>query len=413
MPGKGWQTMRARDLIAETGSAIGANRARSALTVLGIVIGIAAVISMTALIDGIKMALVGELGLNQARLVLINCWPASGEVTSDDLDALAEETGLYDFVTYTMWGSGKINTGTTEKDMSILGCAPEYFTAMGSKLLAGRLYTKSEVDRLGQVIVLDTNSVKELFGSADAECVGQIVRIGNDEYTIAGVVESNTQYETFAYMPATTLEARVMGWSSIDSIYGFAREDADMSSIADETKAWLCARFGIVDAEDGEDAEVYTGWVDVTTMASMLEQLDTTMASFQLLMTAVASISLLVGGIGIMNMMLTNVTERIREIGLRKALGARRSDITGQFLMESVTICVVGGLLGIAFGYAGAWALADLARGMAGVEQLEPVITPTAVALAAGICVGIGVLFGYYPARRAAKLDPVESLRYQ
>ena len=403
--------MRARDMVAETASAIGANRARTALTVLGIVIGIAAVISMTALIDGLKMALVGELGLNQARLVMIYCWPASGEVTSDDLDALAEETGLYEFVTYTMWGNGKINTGTSEKDMQILGCAPEYFTAMGSKMVAGRLYTDSEVDRLGQVLVLDTNCVKELYGSADAECVGQIVRIGNDEYTIVGVVEANTQYETFAYMPATTLEARVSGWSTIDNIYGFAREDADMSTIADETKVWLCNHFGIT--MDDEDGETYTGWVEVTTMASMLEQLDTTMASFQLLMTAVASISLLVGGIGIMNMMLTNVTERIREIGLRKALGARRADITGQFLMESVTICVVGGLLGIAAGYAGAWALADVARGMANVEQLQPIITPAAVALATGICVGIGVLFGYYPARRAAKLDPVESLRYQ
>ena len=402
--------MRARDMIAETASAIGANRARSALTVLGIVIGIAAVISMTALIDGIKMALVGELGLNQARLVLISCWPASGEVTGEDLDALAEETGLYDFVTYTTWGSGKINTGTAEKDMSILGCEPEYFTAMGSRLLSGRLFTASEVDRMGQVIVFDTNSVKELYGSADAECVGSIVRIGSDEFTVVGVVESNTQYETFAYMPPTTLEARVTGWSSIDNIYGFAREGVDMEAIADETKAWLCERFGILLDEDDEN---YTGWVEVTTMASMLAQLDTTMASFQLLMTAVASISLLVGGIGIMNMMLTNVTERIREIGLRKALGARRGDITGQFLLESVTICIVGGILGTAAGYAGAWALADLARGMAGVERLQPVITPTAVALAAGICIGIGIVFGYYPARRAAKLDPVESLRYQ
>jgi len=151
----------------------------------------------------------------------------------------------------------------------------------------------------------------------------------------------------------------------------------------------------------------------ITTMKSIMDQLDATMAAFQLLMTTVAGVSLVVGGIGIMNMMLTNVTERIREIGLRKALGARSSDITRQFLLESVMLCIVGGVFGILLGYAGAWALTSAASGMAGIGQIVPIISPTAVATATGICVLIGMVFGYGPARRAAKLDPVESLRYQ
>jgi putative ABC transport system permease protein len=141
------------------------------------------------------------------------------------------------------------------------------------------------------------------------------------------------------------------------------------------------------------------------------------MAAFQLLMTAVAGVSLVVGGIGIMNMMLTNVTERIREIGLRKALGATRGNITAQFLLESVALCLVGGVFGILLGYGGASLLAGIASssGALGTGEMviTPVISPTAVGLATGICVGIGVLFGFYPAWRASKLDPVEALRYQ
>ena len=152
-------------------------------------------------------------------------------------------------------------------------------------------------------------------------------------------------------------------------------------------------------------------------MQSVIDELDAMMSSFQLMMTAVASISLLVGGIGIMNMMLTNVTERIREIGLRKALGARSSDITKQFLLESVCLCVVGGVIGIVVGYLGSFALTGLAGGMLDVggesAAIVPVIDVQSVLMATGICVLIGILFGYYPARRAARLDPVESLRYQ
>ena len=152
-------------------------------------------------------------------------------------------------------------------------------------------------------------------------------------------------------------------------------------------------------------------------MKSMIDSVNATMSSFSILMTTVASISLLVGGIGIMNMMLTNVTERIREIGLRKALGARRFDITRQFMLESVCLCLIGGLIGVVLGYVGSFALtglvADAFMGEESGTEVRPIIDAGTVVMATTICLVTGIVFGWYPARRAARLDPVESLHYQ
>ena len=399
--------MRLRDLLYETFTAIRANRVRSLLTILGIVIGIAAVITMTALIDGIKTSLVGQLGLNQSRLVYISCYPGTRQVTMDDLKQLELNVPDYEFVSAVSYSSGKVTNGTKSLDTAqLVGCDENYFTAVGSKLTSGRLLTADECTGGAMSVVIDQQVVNKLWGSSDTEVVGQSIRINNDSYTIVGVIEASSLNGQMIYLPSTTLTTRVSGVASIDQIVGYAREDADMSTIADKTKTFLVKYYGI--SKEDQDYSV-----SVTTMKSIVDELDTTMASFQLLMTTVAGVSLVVGGIGIMNMMLTNVTERIREIGLRKALGARSSDITRQFLLESVTLCIVGGVFGILLGYGGAWALAGLASGMAGIGQIVPVISPTAVGMATGICVVIGMIFGYGPARRAAKLDPVESLRYQ
>ena len=399
--------MRLRDLLYETFTAIRANRVRSLLTILGIVIGIAAVITMTALIDGIKMSLVGQLGLSQSRLVYLSCSPGTRQVTMDDLKQLELNVPDYEFVSAVSYSSGKVTNGTKSLDTAqLVGCDENYFTAVGSKLTSGRLLTADECTGGAMSVVIDQQVVNKLWGSSDTEVVGQSIRINNDSYTIVGVIEASSLNGQMIYLPSTTLATRVSGVASIDQIVGYAREDADMSTIADKTKNFLVKYYGI--SKENQDYSV-----SITTMKSIVDELDTTMASFQLLMTTVAGVSLVVGGIGIMNMMLTNVTERIREIGLRKALGARSSDITRQFLLESVTLCSVGGIFGMLRGDGGAWALAGLASGMAGIGQIVPVISPTAVGMATGICVVIGMIFGYGPARRAAKLDPVESLRYQ
>ncbi len=403
--------MRIRDLVYETGSALDANRGRSLLTILGIVIGIGAVIAMTALIGGIKQSLVGEMGLNQARMVYIYCWPGR-DITLDDLTALEQRMPEYECLTAASLANAKATSPTKSVDVSVEGVLPSYFKVMGAKTTQGSFYTDEDESASALVAVLDQAAVHQLFGNPDEPVVGKSVQLNGVSYGIVAVMESSSPMSSngTVWLPFSTCASRLTGNWAVNDISGLAAEDADMSTIASTTKDKLVSYFNM--DEETADEDIY-----VQTMQSVIDELDAMMSSFQLMMTAVASISLLVGGIGIMNMMLTNVTERIREIGLRKALGARSSDITKQFLLESVCLCVVGGVIGIVVGYLGSFALTGLAGGMLDVggesAAIVPVIDVQSVLMATGICVLIGILFGYYPARRAARLDPVESLRYQ
>jgi len=401
--------MRFRDLFLETFSAFNANRGRSLLTVLGIVIGISAVITMTALIDGIKYSLVSSLGLNQSRMVTINAWP-DRDITQQDLDQLAMSVNGYEFVTGADSSSGRIDSIEKQFDAQITGCKPEYFTAMGYKASSGSLFSQSDVDSSARKVVLDKVAAEKLFGS-EKGAVGKTVRINDDRYTVVGVCDSGRKTGgsdiLMCYMPYSTFCTRVSGTKALSQIFGYAHKDVDMKALANQTKTWLLNWFAIPEEQTADR-------VNVMTLSTIIEQLDATLASFQILVTAIAGISLLVGGIGIMNMMLTNVTERIHEIGLRKALGARSADITKQFLCESILICMLGGVIGVVCGYVGAWALAGTASNLMHLETaITPIITPTIAAMTSGICIGIGLVFGWWPARRAAKLNPVESLRYQ
>lgn len=405
--------MRARDYLEETWEALDANRGRSLLTILGIVIGIAAVITMTGLIGGIRESIMGEMGANRARIITIGV--GSG-IKSTDIDSLEQSVDGYEAISLTNnagvdLSNSAQNGGSSDSYLQVQGVESSYFKIMDTKLISGRIFTDMEDEEASSVILVDEGAAKRLTGMEPEEAVGQKVRLANANFTIIGVYESQAGMSSIltSYMPLKTCQRR-LGYTSVPAAIGLARKDKDVMELVAETKAWVQKHYHLESSED------HMGEYSVSAMQSAIEQVNSAMMTFQLLMTAVASISLIVGGIGIMNMMLTNVTERIREIGLRKALGARSSDITKQFLLESVLLCITGGIFGIFFGYLGSLAVAKLAGSLlasAGFSGITPVLDLASIATATGISILIGIIFGYYPAKRAARLDPIEALRYQ
>lgn len=407
------------DLMREAMRSLEANRGRSLLTILGIVIGIAAVIAMTSLIGGVRNGLISGMGLNAARIVYINCGYPLDE---DDIEDLARLMPDYEAIEGTYDSYSQVQMGDKSLSVGITGASATYLemTGAASRLAEGRIYTDAEAESKSRVALIGRNGIEAFFGSPGADAVGKTIQLNGKSFTVLGVVDDGMTGTDYCnvYMPTETVRQDFgQGWDYLSSVVGLAREGADIEAVQQQTVEQVGKLKGITEDE-------LESMVSVWSMKSSIDQLNTFMMSFQLIMGAVAGISLLVGGIGIMNMMLTNVTERIREIGVRRALGARGRDITLQFLTESATLCVSGGIIGTLAGYAIAWGLSfgagalgfDLGS-MTGMGStgaaLTPAIEPGAIAIAVGISIVIGLVFGYYPARRAAKLDPVECLRYQ
>ena len=403
--------MSARDLIQEALHSLEANKGRSLLTILGIVIGIASVIAMTSLIGGIQNSLVNSLGLNAARMVQIY---SSQELTESDIEKLQklvpqiEQIGIVDSA-YTEY-----KTGDKSYTVMAQGVDSNMLDAVGaSKLVAGRTYSQAESQSGSRVVLISRGGADQLYDN-EQDALGKTIKVSNGEVQIVGVIDggSDSMGSLTLYMPRETI-AGLFGDEnpSFPSVTALAAEGTDMDELCKTIESKVRAMKGI--EEDEYDS------VSATSMKSAIDALNSFMGAFSLIMGAVASISLLVGGIGIMNMMLTNVTERIREIGIRRALGASRRDITAQFLAESSALCVTGGLLGVLIGYLLAWGLAMFASGsgilgeLGASGQITPSFSIATVLLAFAVSVGIGVISGFYPARRAAKLNPVECLRYQ
>ena len=324
--------MSARDLIQEALHSLEANKGRSLLTILGIVIGIASVIAMTSLIGGIQNSLVNSLGLNAARMVQIY---SSQELTESDIEKLQklvpqiEQIGIVDSA-YTEY-----KTGDKSYTVMAQGVDSDMLDAVGaSKLVAGRTYSQAESQSGSRVALISRNGADQLYGN-EQDALGKTIKVSNGEVQIVGVIDggSDSMGSLTLYMPRETI-SELFGDEnpSFPSVTALAAEGTDMDELCKTIESKVRAMKGI--AEDDEYDSV-----SATSMKSAIDALNSFMGAFSLIMGAVASISLLVGGIGIMNMMLTNVTERIREIGIRRALGASRRDITAQFLAESSAGC--------------------------------------------------------------------------
>lgn len=405
--------MSIRDLIHEAFRSLEANRGRSLLTILGIVIGIASVIAMTSLIGGVQNGLIGSLGLNAARTVNIN---TPNELTDRQLDRLKKMTPELESLGNIDLYYSEYKKGSKSYSLSISGLDANMLATKGyDKLVCGRTYTDAETSSGAKVALIDRSGARILFGDDEQQALGKSLTVNGRDLTIVGVVDTNDgDVSGFsAMMPRAT--AKSVGGSDnvgFTSATALAKEGTDMEALCTNMQSKLISMLNINNADDESS-------VSVTSMKSAIDSMNQYMGSFSIIMGAVAGISLLVGGIGIMNMMLTNVTERIREIGIRRALGATRRDITSQFLAESAALCVSGGVLGIVLGYALAWILALLAANSSFLESfgssgsITPSFSLTTVIFAFAVSVGIGVIFGYYPARRASRLDPVQCLRYQ
>ena len=415
--------MKARDLLHETGLALASNKSRSALTILGIVIGITAVVTMVSLITGFEVWLEDSMGLGSARMITVTASDSS--LDTDDVAFLERAVDEVEqaipvartSVTVASQTESDSSSSTSSSDVTVqvTGVDASYFSLGSITMSSGSAYSsqtdsddKSETDLS---VVLSEDAVESIYGDADTNVVGQSIDLGDATFTIVGVSESSSMGFSMAtaYVPYETACSVLIGDETVDMIVAEAATDSDVTYVASKIEGALAARHVVEFDEDG-DQDVYTA----STTESSLSSLETFTVAFDALAILVAGIALLVGGIGIMNMMLTNVTERIREIGLRKALGARPRDIQLQFLTESVALCLIGGVIGAILGYAGAWGLASLATQFySTLEGLTPVVSLQLVGIVFLICAGIGVVFGFYPARRASKLSPADTLRYQ
>ncbi len=399
--------------------ALRVNAMRSALTMLGIIIGVAAVIAMVAVGAGAQDRVsqqIESLGAN--LLIVFNSSSRQGgarlgagsglSLTLDDALALQRELDSVAVAAPTVRGSTQLIYGNLNWSAGTQGTTPEYFVAREWGLSDGRIFTPDEVRRSAKVAVIGQTIVDNLF--VDTNPVGETFRIKKVPFEVIGVLDKKGQnsfgqdQDDVVLVPITTARTRLLGTSSRarpDSVSAILVKGASadrMSEAEEDVTELLRTRHRITAGEDDD--------FRVRNLSEITEARAESQRILTLLLAAVASIALLVGGIGIMNIMLVSVTERTREIGLRMAVGARQRDILFQFLVEAVTLSAIGGLIGVVAGVGGAALVANLAG-------WPVLIEPTALIVAVLFSAAVGVFFGFYPARKAAHLDPIDALRYE
>jgi putative ABC transport system permease protein len=396
--------MRARDLTSETLLSLTSNRARSFLTILGIVVGITAVIVMVSIGNGTKASITSQLNSVGSNLLMVSPRtdsPTAKDLTLADAKAIEKVAGVSAVAPASM-GQYAVVAESNSVNISVTGATESYAAVKSVDTSSGGWFSADDVTRGAKVVVLGSKTADDLFG-AGSNPVGQRVRIGGTQFTVVGVAASKgssgmQNTDEAAYVTLGALKQYLSGKDALSIINVQATGQEAMDGAKNGIENLMMSRHNINNTADAD--------FEVSSMAELAKSVDTITSLLTVVLGSIAGISLLVGGIGIMNMMLTNVTERIREIGLRKAIGATRTDITSQFLAEAVALTMVGGLVGIALGW-------GISATVSAVSTFEMSVTSGSVALAFGVSTAIGLVFGYYPARRAAKMDPIDALRYQ
>lgn len=397
--------------------AVAAHKLRSFLTMLGVVIGVAAVIALVAVGKGAQAQVVSQFESLGSNLLAVSAGTNFGfsrgglrentkSLTNAEVDAITALATAVKLVAPQYNANATATYGGKTTNLSVNGVTDAYGAVRNYKVSNGRFISAEDNANLAAVVILGQTVVEDLFGSTLVNPVGQTVRINRQNYEVIGVLESKGEsgfnnQDNVILMPLRTAQLRLGGAGNQDiSLISLQVRSAEEMDLA---QAQVTAIVRTLHGLSGSQENDFT----VQNQADILSTVEETTGTFTTLLGSIAAISLLVGGIGIMNIMLVSVTERTREVGLRKAVGAKRRDILLQFLTEAILLSVVGGLLGVAVGVAGAQVITPL------LGSSKAVVTSESIVLALAVSLGIGIFFGLYPANRAAGLHPIDALRYE
>jgi putative ABC transport system permease protein len=405
--------LRIKNLLKAALKSIQKNKMRSILTALGIIIGVAAVIVMVAIGKGASARIQAQISSLGTDLLMIR--PGSSNrsgvsmgagsynrLTFDDVDKIKEQATLVKAISPMVRSGGQVIGGGKNWSTSINGVTPDYLYIRNYEIESGEMFTDRDERSSKKVAVLGKTVADELF--ADEDPVGEKIRINNTPFMVIGVLKEKGQsgmggdQDDVILAPATTVLYRLKGGQNIDMIYVSAISKDQMYAAQQELTTIMRTAHRLQTAEDDD--------FQIRNQADIIDMASATTKTLTILLGSIAAVSLIVGGIGIMNIMLVSVTERTREIGIRMAVGARSNDILTQFLSESIMLSLIGGIIGTLLAFVVTFVMRKF-------TSFTPQINPATVFLAFSFSAIVGVFFGFYPARKAALLNPIEALRYE